>query len=331
MNASEFFNPAQCPLCGGRNDCQLCSPYVYKGQCWCAHEDIPAELLARVPEKFRNRACICRSCVKKFHLEKSRSAARPPQAAQRGPGFTLIELLVVMAIIAVLAALLLPALAGAKAASKKADCQNNLRQLGLATQLYWDDNAGRCFLVSDGTTNNGTIWWFGWLNDTQPEGQRPFDLSFGKLFPFLNGSNVRLCPSLDGSSPDFKLKATNVVYSYGYNGALSALPGQSPIPASRIPRTPELVLFADAAQANDFQAPASHNHPMLEEWYFLDVATNFSSSSYYAHGHFRHGQRANAAFADGHVDVEKAVPGSYDPRLPSQYLGQLPPEILLLQ
>jgi prepilin-type processing-associated H-X9-DG protein len=67
------------------------------------------------------------------------------------------------------------------------------------------------------------------------------------------------------------------------------------------------------------------------ERYFPDVATNFSSSSYYAHGHFRHGQRANAAFADGHVEVEKAVPGSYDPRLPSQHLGQLPPEILLLQ
>ena len=79
MNASEFFNPAQCPLCGGPNDCQLCSPYVYKGQCWCTHEDIPAELLARVPEHLHNRACICRSCVEKFHLEKSQSPARPPR------------------------------------------------------------------------------------------------------------------------------------------------------------------------------------------------------------------------------------------------------------
>jgi prepilin-type processing-associated H-X9-DG protein len=186
-------------------------------------------------------------------------------------------------------------------------------------------------LISDGNTNNGTIWWFGWLDNTQPEGHRPFDLSFGKLFQYLNGSEVRLCPSLDASNPDFKLKATNVVYSYGYNGSLSAPPGQAPVAASRIKHTSDTALFADAAQANDFQAPAAHDHPMLEEWYFLDTATNYSSPSYYAHGHFRHAQRADVTFADGHVALEQAVPGSYDQRLPSQYLGQLRPEILAPQ
>jgi prepilin-type processing-associated H-X9-DG protein len=70
---------------------------------------------------------------------------------------------------------------------------------------------------------------------------------------------------------------------------------------------------------------------MLEEWYFLDVQTNSSSASYYAHGHFRHAQHADAVFADGHVSLEQAVPGSYDHRLPSQHLGQLRPEILVLQ
>jgi prepilin-type processing-associated H-X9-DG protein len=67
---------------------------------------------------------------------------------------------------------------------------------------------------------------------------------------------------------------------------------------------------------------------MLEEWYFLDLATNYSSPGYYAHGHFRHAQRAGVAFADGHVGLEQAVPGSYDRRLPNQYLGQLRLEIL---
>jgi prepilin-type N-terminal cleavage/methylation domain-containing protein/prepilin-type processing-associated H-X9-DG protein len=229
-------------------------------------------------------------------------------------GFTLVELLVVVAVVGILATLLLPALGRAKQSGQRAVCVNNQRQLGLATALYWQDNHEAAFKYRGAAVDDGDIWWFGWLQRGS-EGNRRLDPSKGSLDPYLTGRGVTLCPGFDFTSPFYKPKADGASWGYGYNLHLSGPVAGPPFLVSRVANPSGTALFADAAQVNDFQEPASSDRPMVEEFYYVNAGEKTA--------HFRHRERAITVFIDGHVDPQTMAEGSLDDRLPRQRIGRM--------
>ena len=245
---------------------------------------------------------------------------RPGQDRRRVTAFSLVELLVVVAVMGTLAALLLPALSRSQAGARKVRCVANLRQLGLAGQMYWDDHEGRTFRYRCGITNGGDLFWFGWLA-RGAEGTRRFDPVPGALYAYGGGWGVETCPALSRTMREFKGKAEGAAFGYGYNLHLTSPVDGDGLNIQQLRRPSEVGFLADAAQVNTFQAPASPEHPMLEEFYYVNTQEPTA--------HFRHLGKASVVFCDGHVGAEDWVAGSLDVRLPKQQVGRLSPARLV--
>ena len=245
------------------------------------------------------------------------------------PAFTLMELLAGVVILGVLLTLCAPAATAVRRQTTLAVSSSALRQLSVAAQNYLAENQGWFFRARE-NQSDGVQWWFGFESYSGPkaEGKRVLDKSRGPLGPYIVDSAGRVPDfAFTSMGASFKPKYANGYFGFGVNTELTGGPtGQETAKLRRISqleRPGRIALFATCAQINTFQAPASAKRPMLEEFYF------FNTSDCRNTVHFRHGQKALVAFADGSIQEVPGDSARWDRRLPGAAIGPLPDAMIL--
>jgi type II secretory pathway pseudopilin PulG len=227
------------------------------------------------------------------HTAQDRTHGQPGGSAI---AFTLVELLVVVAIVSALVGILLPSMAAARRETRRVVCMSNLRQLGVANQLYLD--ASNDFFWRYYTTlAAGRLWWFGYEAGGPGTGtNRPLDVSAGVLAKNLDNTERLQCPDFNYNDPDLFKKFAHHSASYGFNLMLG--PASTGFPTLRrtdfMRRLDSVFVFADGIH---FDANPGYN-----EGHYIQYSAGASSASGYAH--FRHNQLAQFTLMDGHVESQ---------------------------
>jgi prepilin-type N-terminal cleavage/methylation domain-containing protein/prepilin-type processing-associated H-X9-DG protein len=226
-------------------------------------------------------------------------------------GFTLIELLVVISIIAILAAMLLPALARSKQQAEGVNCLSNEKQLVYSWIMYAQDNQGR-FPLNDGEGDQSGIKQWCERVELWPDAQ-PNDsdntnymyLSKSMLGPYCSHQTaIYRCPSDKYNCTEFGISYPRV-RSYSMNGFVGdpgAVNGASAWDEScrAYVKEPDMILPAPANLAVfDDEHPDSINDACLREWGTTDTTTFADLPGSYHNG------AVNLGYADGHVAVHK--------------------------
>lgn len=214
-------------------------------------------------------------------------------------GFTLIELLVVIAIIAILAAILFPVFAQARAAARKAACLSNLKQLNAGAMMYaqdYDERLLPCWLNYNPDPGIGRLW----VRIVQP---------------YVKNIGVTFCPQRETFSPG----DPNNDWEFGYGHSHDTLGWDGSISMAAVQRPAGIIMFQDSgavgwggmgdAPYQQYKLNPDEYRPLASRGGYIrtpgQMETGAGGWCEYVLPISRHAGQCNVGYLDGHVKTIK--------------------------
>ncbi len=227
---------------------------------------------------------------------KAWTGGRVKEGRESARAFTLVELLLVVAIVAVLAALLVPALAAVQAKGRRTACLDNLKQSALSFQMYTADNDGKLAQNYPVAQVGSNSWVLGDMKISSDSTNKTF-IRQGKFFPYASQITLYRCPadpSRTGDAPR--------VRSYSMNGWIGSRFMESYLRTNGFRTFVRDGELAAVGPAEIWVITDEHEASIDDAWFLVTMDDSQPFASLPA---TRHERSYGLNFADGHAEFFK--------------------------